>query len=356
MKRSDTIERFAELIDLDSPPLFLDGGDPRMRPAVAVAAALRNATVIAAPAPLSASARAAMRERLVEAASAAPVPTQEPGLAARVADALEAGERRATDAGRRLGRRVTTLVGSVVLVTSVAGVGVATARALPGSPFYDLKRAVESVQLWATTGEAAKGQRHLEFARTRLAEAAKLPASSPYLASTLKAMNEQTRDGNSDLLQAYRTSGSSQPLATLATFARKQYAGLARLGESLPHSLAHQAAYSALLLTGLREEVQSVSHPTCPMCQPGGLGVAAGTPAPTPPASSAPATGPGARPSPASHPSPASSGHPRTTTSPGGAPTHLLPTIPPLLKHGQGRPLPKLSPLPLLSSLANRLS
>jgi hypothetical protein len=337
--RNDAVDRFAKLVDLDSHPVLLDGGDPRMRPAVALTAALRYAATTSAPTPLSDSARLAMRKRLVATASVAPSADATPGITARIS------------------RRMTTLVGSVVILTSVAGVGVATARALPGSPFYDLKRATETVQLWATSGEAAKGQRHLEFARTRMAEAAKLPANSPYLASTLKAMDEQTKQANSDLIEAYRQSGSAQPLAELVSFARTQYTDLAQLGASLPAKLHQEAAYSATLLTGLSQEVRSVTVSCKVLCLTGGTKPSAPGPV------LAPSVTPSAHPSgtkPTSHPTTSPSHRPSTSpsTSPSAPtnliPTNLLPTLPPLLNNG-GQPLPKLSPLPLLSSLAQLL-
>lgn len=336
-----TIERFAQLVDLDAPPLYLDGGDPRMRPAVTIAAALRSAGASAAPV-LSDEARLAMRERLVAVAADQPATAHASGMAARVSRAADSGQRRAKDAGRKVSRRVSTLVGSVMILTSVAGVGVATARALPGSPFYDLKRATEAIQLWATSGEAAKGQRNLEFARTRLAEAAKLSPNSPYLASTLKAMNDETREANSELMQAYHQSGSIKPLADLVVFARQQYAELAKLGASLPQQLHQEATQSAALLTGVTAGVRDVTTGLCTLCRPGAHPSTTGpilAPSPTPTHGVAPT----------SHPT-----TPATTpnTTPSSQPHHLLPTLPPLLHNGSGKPLPKLSPLPLLSSLA----
>jgi hypothetical protein len=330
MNTSTPTERFAQLIDLDSPPAFLDGGDPRMRPGVALTAALRHAAVAATPAPMSDTTKLAMRERLVAAATPAP-------------STATAGRK----AVRKVSRRISTLVGSVVLVTSFAGVGVAAARSLPGSPFYDLKRATEAVQLWATSGEAAKGQRHLEFARTRIAEAAKLPANSPYLASTLKAMNNEVRQANTDLVSAYHSSGDVAPLADLARFIHAQANDLATLGASLPATLHQDTTYSATLLTGVTQEIRSLTIGVCQQC-------ASGPSAPTTPG---PTLAPSIKPS--SHPSGS-----KPTATPSSAPStnattnplkHLLPTLPPLLGDGNGQPVPNLTPVPLLSSLAQLL-
>jgi hypothetical protein len=346
---TESIERFAQLVDLDSPPAYLDGGDPRMRPAVSLTAALRQAAMTAAPAPMSFAAKRAMREQLVAAATAAPAAEAMPGVAARIVDALENGERRAAKAGRKVSRRITTLVGSVVLVTSVAGVGVAAARSLPGSPFYDLKRATEAVQLWATSGEAAKGQRHLEFARTRIAEASNLPPNSPYLASTLNAMNNEVREANTELVQAYHSTGNVAPLADLVRFARTQANDLAQLGAKLPATLHQDAAYSATLLTGVTQEIRSLTIGVCHQCATG----------------PAPSTTPGPTLAPSATPSTHATGGVHSTSKPAVSPStrpsasastnplkHLLP---PLLSGSKDQPLPNLTPLPLLSSLAQLL-
>jgi hypothetical protein len=348
---NNAAERFAQLIDLTNPPLLLDGGDPRMRPALALTAALRSAARETGPAPLSPQARQLMRERLVAAAAdrsaAAPMPT----IAARVASATDRGQQRAAAAGRRIGRRTSAIVGSVMILTSISGVGVAAARSVPGSPFYDLKRGAEAVQLWFSSGEAAKGQRHLEFARTRLAEAKQLSPDSPYLAATLRAMNEETRQANTELVKAYRTTGSVKPLADLVRFARSQYEDLAKLGAALPKELRDQATYSAQLLAGVGVEVKSLTTGLCAKC--GGTHTPAVSPkggkpivAPTPTAAG---TKPGHRTAPSTQPS-------RSPKS--LLPGNLIPTLPPLT-HPKGQqdnnPLPKLSPLPLLSSLAQLL-
>jgi hypothetical protein len=378
---SSKAERFAAVIDLDVPPVFLDGGDTSLRPAITLTTALRAAGRASAPAPLSAEARLAMRERLVAAAGAPAVAPRanstasllSPGLASRVAETAQRSQQKAKAAGRRIGRRATALVGSVVIITSVSGVGVAAARSLPGSPFYDLKRATESVQLWLASGAHAKGQRHLDFARTRLAEARALGADSPYAVSTLRSMNAETREGSSDLIDAYRSTGDNDPLAELVTFTRKQYADLAQFGNSASDQVQAQTVYSMTLLAGVAQQVESVAGTTCLTCivngtkpQPttptqGGRHSASPTASPTPSGST-----PGS--SPSTSVSPSQPGVKPSSILPTGIiPTRIptqLPTLPPLLpKHNGtngkgdgGGVLPTISPLPLLTALAGLLS
>lgn len=358
-------ERFSRLIDLDVPPSFLDSGDRALQPVVALTSALQSAGRTAAPTPLSAEARLTMRERLVAAASApaeaSPLP---PTLAARVGETAA----RAKDASRHIGRKASALVGSIVIVTSVSGVGVAAARSLPGGPFYDLKRATEGVQLWLAQGPAAKGERHLEFARTRLAEARKLGADSPHVASTLAAMNQETREGSSDLIHAYRTNGNNDPLADLVTFTRQQYADLVRFSDSASVKVQAQTFYSLTLLTGVAQEVESVSGTTCLTC------LVTGNPTghPTPGVSHSPSPVPSVS-SPGSTPSVTPRQTPTSllptnllpTKLPSGLPTEIPTKLPSLLPgpgthNGKatkpGNLLPTLTPLPLLSSLTNLLT
>lgn len=352
---SRNAERFARLIDLDAPPAFLDGGEAPMRPAVTLTAALRSAGHTATPRPLSADARLAMRQRLVAAANlqAAELPT--PGITAR-----------AKSAGHRVTRRTSALVGSVAIITSFSGVGVAAAHSLPGSPFYDLKRATEKVQLWLASGAAAKGERHLDFARERLDEAQALGADSPYVASSLRAMNQETREATTDLINAYKSSGENEPLATLVTFTREQYAELLQFGNVVGDRLEAQTFYSLTLLTGVAQEVQSISGTTCLKCivtgedphttpAPGGNGSTSPSPNPT---SSSPAASPSTSTS-ASHPG----SKPPNLIPTGIIPTEIptkLPTLPPLLtgKNGKNHSgvFPTLSPLPLISTLTKLLT
>jgi hypothetical protein len=347
-------ERFARLIDLREPTLV---EAEELRHAATVAAALRAAGRACAPTPLSEDARFAMRQRLVAAANV---------QGATLAE--EPARRRPAVATRRISRRATALVGSVVVITSVSGVGVAAARSLPGSPFYDLKRATESVQLWFASGAAEKGQRHLDFARARLAEARKLGPDSPYIASTLRDMNQETREGSADLIEAYRSTGQNQPLAAIVTFTRKQFADLASFGDTAGVALQSQTIYSLTLLAGVVQQVQSVSGTTCVSClvtgkpqhpAPAHGGNGTTSPKPAPSASgSTPAS------SPSSHGSPSQPGPKPSSLLPTGLlPTQLptkLPTLPPLLNGKDGKKtggiLPTLSPLPLISTLTHLLS
>jgi hypothetical protein len=158
------------------------------------------------------------------------------------------------------GRRgITALAGGLAVVAAIAGVSVAASRSLPGNPFYDVKRAAESVQLFTAGGQLDKGHRHLEFAATRLGEARSLAPTSSHLPSTLDSMDSQTRDGASDLIAVARSTHSAAPLSELRTFTHSQYAGLQALIATSPPALRAREISSANLVAGIDQQAAALS-------------------------------------------------------------------------------------------------
>jgi hypothetical protein len=325
--------RFAEL--LESTSSSTAALDPAMGSLVGLATALRAAGAATAAAP-EPEFRDALRQRLVAIAT---VQADDPSTAAEVASVnAHAGAR------YRARQRLAALAGTVALATSVAGVGVASARSLPGAPFYDVKRATESVQLWVTGGNLAKGRRHLEFARTRLAEARALSPNSSHIASTLAAMDSQTKQGASELLEVARATSSTVPLSDLQTFTTEQYYGLISLAQRLPVAQRLAASKSFILIGTLSRQVDAVAHGRCITCTPGS------SPAPVPGISST-------HPTPTSPPTSAGGGqHSTPSVSGSTAPSvgSLSPTAKPRPTVSTVIPLPtvtRITPLPGLSTL-----
>jgi hypothetical protein len=344
-------EQFAELLEHNDRT-----DDPTLAPLVALSSALQSAPTADGPAP---EFRAALRQRLVAVAT-----VQGVGETASVTSRV-----REKAGAWRVQRRIAIVAGSAAAVTAVAGVGIGASRSLPGDAFYGLKRTTESVQLALAQGDEAKGKRHLEFARTRLAEvkaltargealpalvpgqpgAAGVPQSSDgHVASTLRAMDEQTRAGATDLFLAYQHSGSTEPLTALHAFTVKQYAELMSLLPALPTDVQAPAKRSLALLRIVATDTVSLApHRAGAPGSAGGTGTqpssrpthkrrtggGAVTPTPTPSTvSSSPSNSPGTK----------------QTTAPTG-----VPTIPPLPTVG---PLPtdlptSLPPLPDVGSL-----
>jgi hypothetical protein len=255
----------------------------------------------------------------------------------------------------RAQRRIAALAGTVALATSVAGVGVAAARSLPGDPFYGVKRATEAVQLWTARGDEAKGKRHLEFAQTRLAEVQALSPTSSHVVSTLAAMDAETRAGSSELIAAYRSSHSTAPLTDLVVFSRHQLSGLTRLSATLPAGLRAKEASSIGLVTSVVRQVHTVAPKgLCLTCAPSSGPTPTKSPRPTKSASPQQSRHPNRHPgtSPGGHATsgPPTSSRPRRSPTPKKSlhvsiPPILPTTIPPILGHHKKHPLPTLSSL-----------
>jgi hypothetical protein len=342
-------EQFARLLE-GSAPISV-GVDPALASMAELANALRVVgTAPGMPAPDPAF-RAALRQRLVAVAT---VQVAEPAVPVRP------GRRAISTARFRVRRRVAVLAAAVTLATSMAGVGVAATRSLPGYPFYDVKRATEAVQLWGTFGDAAKGRRHLEFARTRLAEAQSLPPTSSHIASTLTAMDAQTREGSNELIAAYRASHSTTALADLVKFSTQQVNGLTQLATTLPAALRSRETQSITVVTGVVTQVHNVAQGVCVLCGPTGVkpGVQTTTTHPRSTThhssgrqsqqpkgkhSTAPAPAKSTKPTP-------SAGSPKHSASP--KPTKTPPIPPPSkLLSSILHPKHSKSPLPILSSI-----
>lgn len=341
-------EQFARLLELSSAASV--GTDGPMASMANLANALRSAgqsAMLPAPDPAF---RDALRQRLVA------VATVQGDLPA----ADRAGERGFAAISYRMQRRVAAITGAVAVATSFAGVGVAAAHSLPGDPFYGVKRATESVQLWVARGDEAKGQKHLEFAATRLAEARKLSPSSSHIASTLSAMDAETKAGSSELITAYKSSHSTAPLADLVTFTNNQVKGLSELAATLPPDLKKKEAASVALLGGVAVQVKKVANGVCILCKPGPVVTTHRTsppPKPGPHQSKHPGTKASQQPGstgPSTPVSPHPSKHASTQPSQHPTETSILPT-PTSILSSILHPKHTLSPLPVVSKLLDNL-
>src|SRR4051794_23327015 len=233
LRRRRRAEEFAELLDGRANTAVAQT-DPHLAPLVDLAAALRSVPLGPTP-----DFRSALRQRLVAVAAVQGVgevslpaavrdPSTAPSLPARINEWAE---------GWRVRGRVITATAAASAVVIVGGVGLAGSRSLPGEPFYGVKRGVERVQLAAAGSTEANGERHLQFARTRLHEVADLVDSpmaigatldgrQPMIAaapafggslssrviSTLREMDSETRSGTKDLTTAFARSHDSHPL------------------------------------------------------------------------------------------------------------------------------------------------
>ena len=350
---------FAALLDR---PARTD--DPELAPYVALAGALRAVPVTAGPSP---EFRAALRQRLVAVATVQGVPQPESAMQ-RV---------RAAGITWNFQRRVAIVAGAAAAATAVAGVGVGASRSLPGDAFYGVKRATENVQLALTTGQEAKGKRHLEFARTRLHEVEALAGTNSALAgflpgqvgalghlsneaktstivATLQDMDAETRAGAEDLLAAYASSESAEPLEALDSFTREQFGDLKDVVSALPTDAQPRAERSLSLLTvvAARTRQAALGGTGSPATGSGSTGHPGSSPSTSAKPAKTASPKPGHQGGSAEPSTSPSSGVPTVTNPvPTEAPTiPSLPTVVPVPTNLPSTlpPLPSLSELPLL--------
>lgn len=181
-------------------------------------------------------------------------PDGEPATVAPLAGRTERSEHRRTRGRHVLPRRAGgrpsparrfLIVGAAALVTGVAiaGGGVFASRdALPGDSLYGVKRAAESVGDALTVGDAARAQRRLEAASTRVDEVQSLVRRDPsasvdagLVQSAIRDFESSTGAGSRGVLDG-QDAGGAAALAQLRDWAAGEVARLSALRASLPAS------------------------------------------------------------------------------------------------------------------------
>jgi hypothetical protein len=180
--------------------------------------------------------------------------------AAAVIDLAAARKRKAT-------RRAYTAaaVGSMVLGT--AGIAAAAQNALPGSPLYGVKRAIEGIELSFATSDNARGQDLLDQARTRLSEVKALSqqhnaSNTALIQQTLQAFASSASQGTNLLFTNYQRDGNVGDLSVIQSFA----AAAASQLNALSPTLITQNRAQMLEASSLIANVEQQSKLLCPTC------------------------------------------------------------------------------------------
>ncbi|MFC5142220.1 DUF5667 domain-containing protein [Actinomycetospora rhizophila] len=156
---------------------------------------------------------------------------------------------------------------------------------LPGEMLYGVKRASENAEIGLTSGQEAKGRRHLDFAATRLEEVSDLiardtttaagtgpaaaglgPEQSALVLENLRAFGEQARTGSRLILPLASQPSGPRP-AELAEWARSQSSRLDTLSPSLDGDGRAAASDSQQMLQRLGQRASALGGPT--RCQTG---------------------------------------------------------------------------------------
>ena len=227
--------------------------------------------------------RSAQRTRLLAVAAMAP----ETGPVAGAGSRLHGLRSRARLHGLRSPRRTTVLAGALAFAVALTGVAVGATRSLPGQPLYAAKRATEALQLYGAGGSLERGNRHLQFAETRLREVSALasgrgslalPSASSHsrlLASgagagpigwALADMDFQTRTGSDLVQQAARDSDGSALFLVLQQWSGEQADRLRTVVPALPGAERERAQASLSVIAAVGADATSalVSCPPGP--------------------------------------------------------------------------------------------
>jgi len=97
--------------------------------------------------------------------------------------------------GRRARARGAILVGVAAGAVALSGISAASENALPGDALYGMKRSTERAQLALASSDISRGQLFLDFARTRLDEAASVRGDRLGFSAVLDDMDADTRQG-----------------------------------------------------------------------------------------------------------------------------------------------------------------
>lgn len=229
--------------------------DVDLVPLVRLADRLRaTGTAVADPAAVHPVFRDRLRTRLVAVGTVHGIGTEASGSTRADGPDLDRTGAR-TDRGRR---RAVLATAALVGVVGMTAMGAASDSAVPGDPLYGVKRSTETAQLELARSDVSKGQLHLEFARTRLAEARTVAADPEKLDATLGAMDTETKDALRLLGTAALERQDRGPLDALDDTVRVQRDGLTRLLVSLP--LTGTARSRAVASLNLLERVQDRSR------------------------------------------------------------------------------------------------
>jgi hypothetical protein len=227
--------------------------------------------------------KAALRQQLVHAASTTaaagptvgalhvPHPRVSPGHGAGASGAAGSGASGTSSAIMGLGKSAPIWIkifsGIAAATVAGTGVGVGAHRALPGDPFYGIKKQVEAVQLDLASGTADKAKTRLGFAHARVNELKQLikqdhitptsklsSATEGHIRGLLQAWAENAGVATTSLIEEIRGLGSKDATAKLsaelrqllASFTTNQFGQLGGLLANVPVGPLQSLTVSAL--------------------------------------------------------------------------------------------------------------
>jgi hypothetical protein len=160
--------------------------------------------------------------------------------------------------GRRIRARGAIVIGVAAGAMAVSGISAASENASPGDALYGVKRSTERAQLAMAGSDVTRGELALNFARTRLAEAATLPGGDSAFSGVLTDMDADTRQGVQLLTSSAVTRRDVAPLTTVDGFVAAQEKTLAPLLDDLSEENRTHAVASMALLEDVQQRSRSL--------------------------------------------------------------------------------------------------
>ncbi|MGI5524119.1 DUF5667 domain-containing protein [Micromonospora sp. CA-259024] len=154
---------------------------------------------------------------------------------------------------RRARARGAILVGIAAGAIAVSGISAASENAVPGDALYGMKRSTERAQLALASSDISRGQLFLDFARTRLGEAAELRGDRIGYSAVLDDMDADTRQGVRLLTAAAVQRAEAASLDTLNTFVASQRRAVSGLLDGSTRVDRERTQRSLLLLDSIRD-------------------------------------------------------------------------------------------------------
>ena len=155
--------------------------------------------------------------------------------------------------GRRIRARGAIVIGVAAGAMAVSGISAASENASPGDALYGVKRSTERAQLAMAGSDVTRGQLSLDFARTRLAEAASMTGNDAGFAGVLDDMDADTRKGVKLLTTAAVARRDVKPLTTVDDFATRQEQTLTPVLDRLGPANRERAMTSLALLAAAQK-------------------------------------------------------------------------------------------------------
>jgi Domain of unknown function (DUF5667) len=180
----------------------------------------------------------------------------EPGTHAGVREA-DRGLLRSGSA-RRIRVRGAIVISVAAGAMAVSGISAASENASPGDALYGVKRSTERAQLAMAGSDATRGQLSLDFARTRLAEAAAMDGDDASFGAVLNDMDNDTRQGVRLLIGSFVVRKDPAPLTTVDGFVKSQRITFQPMLSRLSPANRQRALTSIGLLVDVHERAEDL--------------------------------------------------------------------------------------------------